>query len=719
MTIRAPTFLSKSRPSSPNRLDRTPSNDFDTQNASLPTRRPLSRLQNPFKRSSSASPAPSGNSGFTPLESASPLPGVGAQYLDSIGLKFADAASKALANPIGPVVVSANGASPASSTIHDPCIQLLKGRKPFPPGRGAVLGSLITSELGRSGDVHLSRAIIRTLQRPLSVLLNNLSGILMPILPYVTSTASQVASSGSVSLIAQAHAIGIARLAAELLAALNSVNSAIVLGAGGVDNLRGIRDGLEILVKRVVSPLVSSVKLELGPILDMLTSTPLLDTDSQTPTALPSLAAALPGITTRLEWYTSPPGSVAQSAHAALLIGLVWRALLALSSRPLADPFSSPILATIKKPGSREGMKEAAAKERTTPPGLKSKKELPFVNAFSHMSASRQPSTASFTLANSVASNASSSSASGAIAAPTHTPPRTPPATPRFGRLPLPLTTISRPPSPSSNAGAPSKSKGAQLPALTPLQRLLADTTAVQAMLGTLGKPPQGGLALEAVDEAFDALEGFKRMIKYLVEEQCTSTLHGSRGLQEITAGLLEESEDVPALIALSVLVQLVPPAQLPRPASDITVDARLFASAESIISNEWRGITVAELIGISDAEYRTSCLIGFGRADAAVEPVGRAVLDALFACRPRSPPRTLSASTTSTFSTAASVCAHSLVSEKGLDLRVLKAWLAERIIANEDGAGPTLDEMAASGSDYYASVSISNSSGGNERRLA
>ncbi|KAF8316399.1 hypothetical protein DL93DRAFT_776343 [Clavulina sp. PMI_390] len=704
MTIRAPAFLSKSRPSSPGptRADRSPPSEAD---GTLPTRRPLSRLQNPFKRSTSASPAPLTHTQLAAfnaaLDTASPLPGVGAQYLDSLGLKFAEAASNALANPVGPVTPNANTPGSAATASNDPCAQLLKGRRPFPPGRGAALGALITTELSRSADVHLSRAIVRTLQRPLSVLLNNISGLLMPILPYVTTPAtSQLSAPATASSLAQSHALGIARLAAELLEALKGINTSVIVGAGGVDYLRGTRDGLEVLVQRVVNPLLSNIKIELGPVLDKLSAAPELEADGQAPSALPALTAALPGITMRLDWYTSP-GVPAHSAHAALLISLVWRALVALSSRPLADPFT---FMGMKKPRSREGMNQGG-KDKTSP-GLKAKKDLPFVSALSRPATINGASTPNGAATPNGIATAPPAVASGP----------TPPATPRFGRIGLPLTSISRPPSPTSSSGVVSKSKGApaSLP-VTPLQRLLADTSAVQAMLGTLSKPPCGCLAFEAVDEAFDALAGFKTMLKWLVDEAVAQNEGPAKSLQDIVEQLLEAAEDVPCLIALNVLVQLVSPEQLSRrmPGGDARDE-----------STAWRAIAVPELLNMEVEEYRTSCLAGFSRADAAVDPVGHAVLDALETHKRPLMVRSVSSSSTVTFSPAASLrelpgTPGLLSSQKGLDLRVLRAWLMERIATNDDDNKDTPIAPSLPASTFAPSVASASSTTGLGVKLA
>jgi hypothetical protein len=101
-----------------------------------------------------------------------------------------------------------------------PLQPLVQGPEALPRwsrARGAALGALITLELAKSTDVHPSRAIIRTLQRPLSVLINQVSAMLMPILPRLSAGYTPGSSSGPVSHLAHAHALGIARFVAELL----------------------------------------------------------------------------------------------------------------------------------------------------------------------------------------------------------------------------------------------------------------------------------------------------------------------------------------------------------------------------------------------------------------------------------------------------------------------------------------------------------------------
>jgi len=132
--------------------------------------RPLNKLSlNTFRK---PSPAPS------PQPSPVPAPLVqDGSYLEMLSLKLSEAVSKALAQPTGPA----------------PLNEQVSGRRPVPPGRGQALGALIKSYVvcqlhflvilsfinfreltAANGNAHLQRAVLRTLHRPLSVLLTNL-----------------------------------------------------------------------------------------------------------------------------------------------------------------------------------------------------------------------------------------------------------------------------------------------------------------------------------------------------------------------------------------------------------------------------------------------------------------------------------------------------------------------------------------------------------------
>ncbi|KAF9512506.1 hypothetical protein BS47DRAFT_1394106 [Hydnum rufescens UP504] len=346
-------FLKSTPPSSTSGRGHELSTTTDEPATFAPTThgRPLARLHNPFRRSNSSSPAPAPT-----MSSIDDVPR-GGQYLDVIDLKFADAVSKALANPSGP--------HPPALPTSDPCLIILQGRKPLPPGRGTALGNLIIEELkASSSDVHLHRAILRLMHRPLSVLHNNLSSMLLRVLPYLETSS-----------LAQCHALAFATLAAELIESMDS----IALGSSGDnsargDGLRGIRDGLESLVKRVIAPLFTMIKLELSPIIDTL--------------AHPRLAL-----------FSSLPGRIPQSAMASLLIGLVWHSLVALSSRPLPG---ATLYSTNNKPALA----------------------APKVKKDSSFTFSRPSSSSS--------SHAIATAVSGATAT------ASPPATPRFIGLPIP-----------------------------------------------------------------------------------------------------------------------------------------------------------------------------------------------------------------------------------------------------------------------------------------
>lgn len=170
-----------------------------------PRSRPLTRLT-PFGRKASPSRIPAD----LPAPTASPIPSSsatvspslaatgGVSYLDSLGLRLGEAVNKALILPAathptggaaaGITKVAANaaavgggakvGAYPGSGVSEGPDA-VLKGKRPLPVGRGRALGALITSELNQASNVlqdsFLHRAILRLLQRPLTVLTTNLT----------------------------------------------------------------------------------------------------------------------------------------------------------------------------------------------------------------------------------------------------------------------------------------------------------------------------------------------------------------------------------------------------------------------------------------------------------------------------------------------------------------------------------------------------------------
>ena len=529
----------------------------------------------------------------------------GVQYLDVIDLKFAEGVSKALAN--------ASGTCAPAVSAADPCLAILKGRKPLPPGRGTALGKLIIEELNTaSSDIYLHRAVLRLMHRPLSVFHNNLSSMLLRILPFVET-----------SPLAQTHAIAFATVAAELIECMDSIG----LGASGDnsvrnDALRGIRDGLESLVKRVVTPLITMIKLELNAIIDTLALPVSASGDTQ---RLVALSSAMPSASQRLAAFTSLPGNISQSAMASLLIGLVWRSLVALSSRPLPQATLSP--STVGK--------VALA-------GAKVKKDGSFTF-------SRPPSSAGLHAATTAASVVPSMT--------------TPPTTPRFKGLPIP--SLSRPPSPASGAANVNKNK--QSAPSHPLQQLLLDAQGTCMLVATLPSPAVGSFAREAVDEAFEAFDSFVGFLKWAAS---LASATDPIGRNEMGKVLAEKTEGVSALIALPILLQLLPHAQFMSLATSPSVE-----HADESKKPVTPTLTVPSLIGISGDEYRSSCLAGFGRAEVCAEAIGRGVLNRLqldeagYGVRPSSPKEGLGPGK------------EAVASERGaIDVHVIRAWLVEKI---------------------------------------
>jgi hypothetical protein len=518
----------------------------------------------------------------------------------------------------------------------------------------------------------------------------------MPLLPYLASGGVGETSSkgnaqyGIISPIAHCHALAIAALAAELLESLNVINEGGI-SAGGIDYLQGVRSGLENLIRRVVGPLITTVKNELEPILDLLAVAPALDPAlGSSPNDVSALAAAIPSAVSRLARFTNVPGDISEPAHAALLIALVWRALVALSSRPLPDAFIAPFN-RLGRSSSGDGLREATGAavgsgSGKTPPGMKTKRDLPpLVVALQNIGARSSSSAPS----SPIVSNAGET---GIIAASSTNIP-SPPATPRFGRTSLPLgsrpppgTRFSRIPLPlgppltssSSNGGSSKNSKSTSptpVP-LSPIQSLLADTIAVQRMLETLGKPRESSLALEAVHEAFIALDAFKEMLRVVVEDVSEMTVtNGKTGmgmsmmkqLADMTEKLVKTSEDVPVLIGLNVLLQLVPSFQLPHAQSSIPTPTATTTSQPGgpIIAalGGTNSISVPRLLGLPADRYYEGCLTTFGRAQASGDAIGFAVMEHLV-----NQPVNMSTNEQT----------------KGLDVQILLAWLTENI--DDDG---------------------------------
>ncbi|KZS98363.1 hypothetical protein SISNIDRAFT_492681 [Sistotremastrum niveocremeum HHB9708] len=262
-------------------------------------------------------------------------------YLEALGLKLSEAVSRAVAAP-------PQGTQAGES---------FNGRKAIPPGRGKALGALIASELNAAnGNPLLQRAITRLLHRPLTVLLTNLSNQLLPLF----SSPEFLTIDGAASNPPQAHALAIAGLAAELLRTFDELS----LGHPGItdsrsDGLQGVREGLESITTRVLTPLVNAIKKDLVAILDELKSHPtepaFLKAKLQPGAPKPAspIQAYHPAVvqlqnrvtlhSKNLANYANVMGGTCDTTLASLHINLVWHALLALAHRR-AEATGSPLL---------------------------------------------------------------------------------------------------------------------------------------------------------------------------------------------------------------------------------------------------------------------------------------------------------------------------------------------------------------------------------------
>ncbi|KAF8134582.1 hypothetical protein EV363DRAFT_899878 [Boletus edulis] len=149
--------------------------------------------------------------------------------------------------------------------------KLVRGRCPISAGRGRVMGKLVASELQAArDDKHLYRAVLRAVQKPLSVLLSNLSALLLPLLSSPAFLQPPVPTVQMPNPNAtQLHALGIADFAGELLSTFDDTALGIETDSRG-DGLQPIRAGLVSLIGRVVTPLITGIKEALIPLLDAL-----------------------------------------------------------------------------------------------------------------------------------------------------------------------------------------------------------------------------------------------------------------------------------------------------------------------------------------------------------------------------------------------------------------------------------------------------------------
>lgn len=292
-------------------------------------------------------------------------------YMEGLNLKLSEAVSKALAQPAGPGAPS----------------ELLNGRRPIPSGRGRALGEIIVSEIkASSANAHLSRAIIRTLHRPLSVLVTNMSSNLLPLLSspaFLSPPAPSVQAPNPNAT--QLHALGYATCAGELLDIFDEIGLGQESDMRG-DGLKVIREGLLSIVKRVIEPLVNGIKSDMMPHIEALEKLPVVPVkaigSSKAVAYHPSithLQTIMPVYARTLTRYIV--SSHSESALATLLISLVWRGLVALSHReslPVSPPASPALTAITPKPTSKDAKRRGSSvTPPPTPPSTKFALRLP------------------------------------------------------------------------------------------------------------------------------------------------------------------------------------------------------------------------------------------------------------------------------------------------------------------------------------------------------
>lgn len=235
-------------------------------------------------------------------------------------------------------------------------------------------------------DPHLYRAVLRSLHRPLSVLVTNLSGNLLPLIASPSFLSPGVPSPQSPnSTPTQLHALGLATFAGELLETFDEFGLGLDSDMRG-DGLKNIRDSLVSTIKRVVEPLVNGIKNDLMPHIEALeqTSNVMAKTPGATKVtaAHPSIvymAAVMPVYARALSRYIT--SASAESTLASLVISLIWRGLVALSNRPVSPasvtPPGSPPLGSAAKTLKDMKRRGSSATPPATPPASRFTLKLP------------------------------------------------------------------------------------------------------------------------------------------------------------------------------------------------------------------------------------------------------------------------------------------------------------------------------------------------------
>lgn len=168
----------------------------------------------------------------------------------------------------------------------------------------------------------------------------------------------------------QAHALGLAAFAGELLESFDALGLGTAPEASssssngrstpmnGNDGLRPVREGLESIITKVACPLLAQVRRELQPLLDALEQPPLAHSPTLKPSLTMTVKSSSPSVTVHpavnvlvgsMPAYAralarlvglSP---IVHRALASCLIALHWRAMVALAHRPcIVLPMSTP-----------------------------------------------------------------------------------------------------------------------------------------------------------------------------------------------------------------------------------------------------------------------------------------------------------------------------------------------------------------------------------------
>lgn len=202
-------------------------------------------------------------------------------------------------------------------------------RRPVPAGKGKALGVMISGEFTSSpngSDTFTQRAILRSVQRPLSVLLTNIQGLMTPLL---ASTQFLPASPLPATLpAAQVHALALATFAGELSDALLIPNAPRFVNEG----LAPYRAQLSALETRAGLPIVAALKSLLTTLVAQLgTAT----SGTKEHTSLSALGQSVVGTSKLLHKLIGPePTDKRQIWVAELLAHLTWQGMVGLVCRP-------------------------------------------------------------------------------------------------------------------------------------------------------------------------------------------------------------------------------------------------------------------------------------------------------------------------------------------------------------------------------------------------